>query len=259
MLLPGDNLARYSVEATDGSIGRVEDFYFEDDTWVVRYMVVNTKPWLPGYKKLISPISVESVDPSSQVINVDVTKEQIKQAPPMDAERPVSRQQERDFYRYYGYGTYWPLPSHDVWGPTAVWGGYTDARTLANTEQEDRVDAQEETKNDNPHLRSLREITGSFTGYDIAATDGSIGHVDNVLIKNNSWHIQYFVVDTGRFLSGDHVVISTNYVKDVSWDNGDVSVQMSKKEVEQAPSYDPQTPLSNDEDPYFTYYNSFRN
>ena len=60
MLRSIKDLEHYAIGATDGDIGRVKDFYFDDDSWVVRYLVVDTGSWLAGRSVLISPISLQA-------------------------------------------------------------------------------------------------------------------------------------------------------------------------------------------------------
>ncbi|MFB5661290.1 PRC-barrel domain-containing protein [Alteribacillus sp. HJP-4] len=239
MLLSGKSLARYSVEATNGSIGRIEDFYFDDNSMVIRYLVVNTNPWIPGEKKLLSPISVDRIDPVENKISVDLTKEQIQNAPPMETKLPVSRQQEREFYDYYDYGFYWPAISDSGW-----WGGAPFARDLVKLAKNE--ENKEDTADENPNLRSVREIIGEFTGYDIVAINEQVGHADNILIKNESWDIQYVITDTRKLLPGDHVIPS-KAIRNIDWIQEKIEVAMTKDEIQEAPKYDPKKFTSDEE------------
>ncbi|WP_158737948.1 PRC-barrel domain-containing protein [Alteribacillus sp. YIM 98480] len=252
MLFSGKSLARYSLEATDGSIGRIEDFYFDDESWVIRYLVVNANPWLPGEKKLLSPISVERIDPAEQTILVDLTKEQIKNTPPMDTERPVSRKQEVDFHRYFGYGLYWPGASG-----AGLWGGTPIARDLVNQDPFVEEGIEADMADTNPNLRSVREIIGEFSGYDVSALDEKVGHADNVLIKDGSWDIQYIVTDTRRLLPGEHHVISTRAVQDVNWVQNDIKLTMTEEEVKRSPKYDSDDITTTEENRFYDHYHTF--
>src|SRR5215470_11511365 len=101
------DLKGYSISATDGEIGQVEDFYFDDEKWVIRYLVVDTGKWLPGRKVLISLIALGSADRDGQKITVTLNKRQIENSPSIDVDKPVSRQYETSYYDYYGYPYYW--------------------------------------------------------------------------------------------------------------------------------------------------------
>ena len=102
----------------DGEIGRCSDFLFDDRDWTVRYVVADTRMWLPGRKVLISPISIGNADASSRTLSVGLTRTQIKDAPPLDEDAPVSRRYEIAFNQYYNWAGYWGGPS--VWGPVST-------------------------------------------------------------------------------------------------------------------------------------------
>ena len=117
MLRSTSDLENYAIGATDGSIGHVEDFYFDDDAWVIRYLVVKTGAWLAGRRVLISPIAVGKLNCTERLLPVAITKAQVKNSPDIDADKPVSRQHEQDYIGHYGYP--------DYWGSTGMWGdGY---------------------------------------------------------------------------------------------------------------------------------------
>ncbi|MCF8129711.1 MAG: PRC-barrel domain containing protein [Deltaproteobacteria bacterium] len=106
----------YHIEATDGAIGHVEDFILDDDIWGFRYMVVDTRKWLPGGKVLISLGWIESVDWLEKAVKVDLNVEMVKNSPEYDPSEPINREYETVLYDYYGRPQYWqdedpyPLP-----------------------------------------------------------------------------------------------------------------------------------------------------
>lgn len=107
MLSTVEELEKYTIGATDGTIGTVDDFYFDDHDWVVRYVVVDTSAWLPGRKVLISPFSIGDSDLRNHVFPASISRDQIKNSPGIDADKPVSRQHEIRYLGYYGYPYYW--------------------------------------------------------------------------------------------------------------------------------------------------------
>src|SRR5208283_3959794 len=107
--LYGDKLG-----ASDGEIGHVKDFYFDDQDWAVRYVVVDTGSWLPGRQVLISPHAFGSLHPSGKVLCVNLTRKQIENSPSIALHTPVSRQYEEEYYRHFG----WPF----YWQGDALWG-----------------------------------------------------------------------------------------------------------------------------------------
>jgi hypothetical protein len=97
----------YHIRATDGEIGHVEDFIVDDADWVLRYMVVDTRNWLPGRKVLVTPLWIESIEWAERQVQVDLTKEGVKESPEYDPAQPVNREYEVQLYDYYGRPHYW--------------------------------------------------------------------------------------------------------------------------------------------------------
>jgi hypothetical protein len=97
----------YSIHALDGSIGHVEDFIFNNNTWIIRYMVIDTRSFLPGRKVLVSPEWIKNVDWLKKEVLVEMTRDSIKKSPEFDPAEPVNRAYELKLYDYYGRPTYW--------------------------------------------------------------------------------------------------------------------------------------------------------
>jgi sporulation protein YlmC with PRC-barrel domain len=188
------DLRGYAIRATDGVIGRVDDFYFDDEDWGLRYLVVDTGKWLSGRKVLISPIAIGSPDWMLQELPVSLTKTQVRRSPDIDTRKPVSRQHEAEYSRYYGYPYYWG--GAGFWGMGAYPGGLTAGDTI---KEELRTAAAHAPRTpDDSHLRS----TNVVIGYQVHATDGNIGRIDDLLVDDHTWAIRYLIVDTNRWWTG---------------------------------------------------------
>ena len=143
-------LKGYAIDATDGDIGKVDDFYFDDKSWTIRYLVVDTGNWLLGRKVLLSPIAVGKADFSSGRFNVTLTKKQVEESPSVDTDKPVSRQHEAYYHDYYGYPYYWNGPY--LWGPM-----YYPGRPGADQKRIEERRAEREEAGD-LHLRSAAHV-----------------------------------------------------------------------------------------------------
>jgi hypothetical protein len=88
-------------------------------------------------------------------------------------------------------------------------------------------------------LRSARDVMG----YYIEATDGDIGHVDDFLIDDSEWAIRYMIVDTRNWWPGKKVLISPEWISQVSWPDSRVYVDLTREGVKTAPEYDPSRPV----------------
>lgn len=235
MLRSLKDLQGYGIHARDGDIGSVDQFFFDDQRWTIRYLVVDTGGWLPGRRVLISPLAIEGVDWDSHHMDLSITKEQVEGSPDIDADKPVSRQYEADYYAYYGWPSYW--------GGGAAWGAYAYPGLLAATppahwpSAEERQDQQEQG---DPHLRASKEVIG----YHIRATDDEIGHVEDFVVDDESWELRYLVVDTSNWWFGKKVLVAPSWVKQVSWEERQVIIDLSQEEIKNGPEWDPSVPIN---------------
>jgi sporulation protein YlmC with PRC-barrel domain len=246
MLLTLKDLENEQIDATDGSIGQVKDFYFDDHDWVVRYLVVDAGSWMTSRKVLISPRSLRNNDARERHLSLALTREQVKNSPGIDTDKPVSRQYEIDYSGYYGYPHYWE--GYGIWGddmyPYGILAEYPDSTSMRAQREEaddDFAAAQRARhRNDNPNLRSCQEVIG----YHIHASDGDIGHVESLLIDEKTWSIRYMVVNTSNWWLGRKVLIAPPWIRDVRWSDRSVSIDMSRDAVKGAPLYDASAELN---------------
>jgi len=224
MLRSAHKLTGYKLGALDGDFGKVRDSYFDDQTWTVRYLVDDTGGWLPALQVLISPFAVKSVDDAGKHINVSLTKQQIEKSPPIDADKPVSRQFEEKYHRYFGWPMYWYGPA--LWGPAPFpyYEGYVPPMEGLRPVEEGSGD---------PHLRSTSEMIK----YHIRARDREIGHVEDFLIDDHTWAIRYLVVDTRNWWPGKKVLLSPQWIERVSWPEALVHVDLLSETIAAAPEF----------------------
>ncbi|HEX7064731.1 MAG TPA: PRC-barrel domain-containing protein, partial [Bacillales bacterium] len=221
----------YKINAEDDELGKAEAFLFDDENWTIRYLVVDTRKWLPGRKVLISPISVKSVNHEEEQVSVRLTKEQVKESPDIDHEKPVSREQELRLNQFYGWGNYWNGPG--IWGP-AMYPPHLVEGNFVQPSLETEKDSQES------HLRSTSEVQN----YEILAKDGGIGHVESFLIDDETWKIRYMIIDTKDRVSGRKVLVAPAWVTDIRWSEQRIYVSFKREKVEKAPAYEPDAPIS---------------
>ena len=233
-------LEDYAIGATDGTVGQVKDFFFDDQAWVIRYLVVDTGTWLTNRSVLISPVSITHPDWIKKTFSVSITKAQVKDSPAIDTQKPVSRQHEKDYMSYYGYQYYWG--GGGLWAggmyPNEILPGYEGyGSPTAERAEEDNAYArtlQAHHEGDDPHLRSCNAVVG----YHIHASDGEIGHVWGLLMDEETWAIRYMVVDTSNWWLGHKVLIAPAWIKDLNWVDRTVSVDLTQQAIKDAPAYD---------------------
>jgi hypothetical protein len=219
--------------ALDGDIGHVKDFYFDDETWVIRYLVADTGSWLTGRQVLITPHAFGDLDERARTLHVRLQKLQIENSPSIDSHRPVSRQFEVEYYGYYGWPAYWQGDS--LWGL----GGYPAA--LPPTQEEVEVRRQYRHRDDK-HLRSALAVTG----YHIRTNDGTMGKVTGFLVDERSWAICDLVVEAGHWYAGKHIWISPSSVKQISYEESQVYVDLSKADIQKTVKNDHARPGARD-------------
>ncbi len=219
------------LSAEDGEIGRCQDFLFDDEKWTIRYMVADTRKWLPGRKVLISPISLGEPDWKTRRFAVELTRRQIKDCPPLEEDAPVSRQYEMIFGKYYATTPYW--------GGADIWGGFPTPALLRVRQDQLATDFEGPEEN---HLRSVKESTG----YHIQATDGQIGHVEEFVVEDDTWTLRYVVVDTRNWLPGRKVLVSPQWVREVDWADRKFRVDLTTATIKNSPEYDSLSPISRD-------------
>jgi len=246
-------LRGYTLRATDGEIGSVDDFLFDDEQWAIRYLVANTGGWLTGRLVLISPIVLGQADWEAQTLAVALTRTQIEQSPDIATDRPVSRQHEAELAQYYGYLPYWG--GMGIWGagmtPYTLGGGVVPpAVPPGGATATERALASAPTEHGDQHLRSVREVTG----YHIRARDGAIGHTDDFIVDDETWAIRYMVVDTRNWWPGKHVLVAPEWIGAIDWGTSTVEVDLQRETIKQAPEYDPAMLNREYESALYRYY-----
>jgi uncharacterized protein YrrD len=212
-----------AVLATDGEIGTVEDFFFEEDRWTVRYLLVDTGRWLSGKRVVISPMSV-TVPWNRAGVRVALTRDQVWHSPEVDRQ-PLSRAAETELLEYYGHPIYW--------GAGGIWGAFENPGALVAQPTTPPPPTGPVVNVEEQQLRS----TNQSTGYHLHARDGEIGHVDDFVIGEESWRIRYLLVDTSNWIGGRSVVVLTETVTRIDKDRGLLHVDATRDQIRNSGSF----------------------
>ena len=256
MLQVSSAMKDYAIAAKDATIGTVSDFLFDQATWTVRWLVVDTGKWLTGRKVLVHPSAIDHVDQEQRQIEVALTKKQVEDSPDIGQDRPVSQQMQNDIYGYYGWD---PLWNGGMYGAGMYGGGlYTGGlfaggmgatgMPAASLAERDQLHGGPGWQGGNaglaldegdPNLRSVAEVTK----YHVHAADGGIGHVEHVLFDTPSWSIRYLVVNTSNWWVGQHVLISPHAIKDIDWSDRSIRLDVTRAKVKASPPWNPSDPI----------------
>lgn len=234
MLTKTSQLKGFAIHATDGELGTVDEFYFDDETWAIRYLTVQTGGWLGGREVLISPISVVNTDWQGRRLDVALTKRQVEYSPDIDTHKPVSRQHEAAYLGYYGYPYYWGGPY--LWGPAFYPAGLAVSEKASTEAVAERV----RRESADSHLRSTESVSDHY----IEAADGELGHVEGFVIDTQAWAIRYIEVATRNWWPGKKVLVSPAWVERVSWTDSKVYLGLTRDAIQNAPEYVESMPIT---------------
>src|SRR3989344_4040741 len=214
MLRHTKDLKGFKLDLTDGELGRIEDFYFDDMLWVVRYVVIDTGKWLPKRKVLISPVSLGNVDEDKKKIQVNLSKETVEKSPSISPDQPLLRKEELVLSGYYDWPAYWEEISLEI---------------NSNPDSEDAL-----------NLRSTQEVIG----YTVEALDGEVGIISNFIVDDLDWTARYMVVDTKKILPGRTVLLALDWIKRIDCVEKKVIVDVTKDTIQSTPQYKPEKPIN---------------
>lgn len=216
------------LAATDGELGHLKDFYFNDEHWAVRYVVADTGNWLPGRQVLLSPHSFTGLQQDGKALGVNLTRKQIEDSPSIETHKTVSRQYEELYHRYYGFPYYWE--------GDGLWGGTRSFPILELPPKFASVQPPAATgpiaARPDAHLRSAKAVNG----YHLQASDGIVGHVCDFLMDEKSWGITELVIRIGHRFTGKEVRIPVGQVTEISYDSSKVHVKLTSDAVERSPA-----------------------
>jgi len=220
MLFNIKELYGHKLIASDGEIGQVKDFYFDDKTWVIRYLFADTGSWLSGRQVLLSPHAFGRVNRDGKSLPINLTRKQIEESPSIETHKPVSRQYEIEYYQYYGWPAYW--------NGGAMWG--LGGLPVVSMPSKDEMEAHLLPHHrDDKHLQSIKAVTR----YAIHATDGEIGMVSDFMVDDKSWAVAELVVDAGHWYAGKDILIPTSKITRICYEKSEVFVNLTKSDLQQ--------------------------
>jgi PRC-barrel domain len=214
-----------TIDATDGPIGTLKDLLFEDDTWGLKWLVVDTGNWLPGRQVLVPMASVGIPSAMIRTVRVDMSKERIKNSPGLDFDQPVSRQFEATMFGYYGLDPFLGAGLYPASNAMAV---PFEAPFAPPSERPHIRDT------DDPHLRSMATIKG----YHCHATDGELGFIADVLIDLTRVRISDFIVDVGTWWPDKQVIVAPASISKIVWLDSHIDIKLDRAALRTARRFD---------------------
>jgi hypothetical protein len=213
-------LRHVAVNALDGRIGFVEQAFFDDEEWVLWYLVVDTGPEFSDRRVLVSPTVVDGFVAEPAAIGIRLSRHQVAGSPDAESEKPVSRLKELEFSRTFQVAAYWGEPGLGLPRMLPAAGAILPPHSPAAPPDSTGV-----------HLRSSREVIG----YRVKARDGRVGHIEDLLFDDDTWVIRYLEVDTRNWIGGRHVLVPPQRVHSVSWETRTIALDLAVECVRSAP------------------------
>jgi len=214
-MVRANSLKGQPIRALDGVIGHIEDVYFDDSIWKVRYLVVDTGTWLFGRKVLIAPEAVAAGWHGESGLPVNLTKNEIRSSPDVDTARPISRVAEQQLYHHYSWLPYWNSEASLPPTPDVI-------RAL-----EQRLEAP----SGDSHLCCVRHVLG----YRLLANDGEAGQLGDFVIEEDQAEVKYLAVQLPKSLLARTVLIRTCCVSGFDWEKKILVSPLSCHEIEASP------------------------
>jgi len=207
-----NSLIGWRMEATNGEVGKVDDLYFDDDSWTVRYLVLEMDRWLSGRKVLIAQEALIQIRDKEGIFRVNLTQDQIRHSPEIDTDKPVSRQQEIELYGHYAWKGYWE---------SGFYAGGLGLAVDALPEGAKRLGAD-------LHLRSAQYVSG----FHVHGTDGELGSICDFVIDDLTWKVLNLVVNTGTPSEGKKVLVTVDHIIQMRWSDSEVYLSETKADIE---------------------------
>lgn len=223
----------FKIQASDGALGKVQDFLFDDEAWTIRYLVAEIGSWMRSRDILVLPEYLEGVAAGDRVFLVNLDKASLRNGPTIDEDKPVSLQQSLPWQIIYQ-------------GPEGFVLTGLSRETLEKTWKRPSGD---------PHLRSVRELIG----YCVYALDGEVGHVKDFLVNDSLYMIAYMCVTIPRPRRNRLRMISVDLIETVSWPETRVVIDATRTAVKNAPTLSPGRSIDRDfEMELLRHYNAAR-
>lgn len=211
-------------------MGKVKDIYFDDNSWAIRYAQVDTQKWLPGRNVYVSPSSFKGVKEDEKLVEVNHTKETIKNSPTIPADSEISTANEASLTAYYGWNRYWM--GGDLWGAS-------DRPVLPEVPiQNDKnaANRNEMEMNENTNYVLLNE--SDTIGMKVHGHDGHMGEVTDLVFDDDHWKIQYLVVKYLKIPVERYYLVTTKHITSVEWVEKDLYLDLKADSLEEQNDYE---------------------
>lgn len=223
-------LKSYNIHATDGKMGKVKNVCFDDHSWAIRYIKVDTHKWLPARDVYVSPSSVTEINEKEELVEINHTKETIKNSPTIPADAELSKSNEESLTEYYGWNRYWR--GQNLWGAV----DRPLVPTIPVQDQENTAKRNEMEMNENTSYVLLDE--SETIGIKVHGHDGKMGEITDLVFDDDNWKIDYLLVKYVKVPSEKYYLIKSEHITSVEWPEKDIYVDLKADFLEHQTSFD---------------------
>lgn len=224
MLVNAHDITGFKIAAQDGAFGRVGDLLFDNVTWTIRYFLVYTSRLRPDHKLLLSPVEVGIPDWKKNTLPVSLTKEQVRKSPALEQQEEVTTDYERRVVRHYQWPMYWE------WMGGGMGGGISGLTYTPSVPPEKAPPPFKE--------KQVLHSTEELRGFRVQATDGPIGHIEDIRLDTNRWMVSHMIGHT-QWRGGNKVLVPPRWAEWVDWEKHRVYMNLSREEIQQSPHFNP--------------------
>lgn len=236
MLAFVSELRECRIEALDGEMGKVQDLFFDDRHWAVRYVLIDTGKILPGKKVMLSPASFDNLDIEEKRLHVHYDKEKIRKSPDVSETVSMTNEHETQLADYYGWSKYWL--DNMMWGI----GGSPIAEKIEEMHPPNLNREVDLPTSAEYSLRSAREAKGVR----VHANDGRLGEVMDAIFDTRNWAVQSLVVKITHQPELGLMLLSPNELSGAEWTEGDLYFDGTVDQFKERPIYQSEQQLHED-------------
>jgi len=221
--------------AVDDEIGKLTEFYIDERSWQIRYLVVNLGSGFKSKEVLISPVAFASFD--GERLKIQLTKDEIHKCPVNSSAKPVYIQQKENAELLYS--------------TTQSFGGFDSRFETVVFPPSPSINSREDEKGENPHFRSSREISG----YKILTEDGVEGKVEDLLFDDRLWNIRFLLIrpDTGS--DQETRLLIAFWVDHIEWEIETIYLGCRGDYLMRCPKFDPSKHVNISYEDFLDHYN----
>jgi hypothetical protein len=231
-------LVDYLIRGKDGLLGSVDDFYIDDNKWIIRYLVVDPTEDLRASPALIPSILMDypGCRDQDQVLTTVLTRKQVSKSPDVVSSLPMTRWNEIKLSNYYGL---------------AKDSRLVEAKSLSMEfvcEEKGSVFMSDW----DPNLKSINKLYD----FKINAKDGKVGKLNDFIVDTETWVLFNMVVETDEcLLPARKILVSPAWIIKLDASQKSIDMGQSKRRIQNSPDFDPTAPVNRQDDTtLYDYY-----